>query len=77
MSQPPIKLGSRVEVTWMDAAFEQGWGAIGTLVDVSTCGYLVQQDDVIKVALNIDENGYYGEVMTIPTSTVKKVKVLR
>ena len=70
-----------VVVDWVDAAFEPGWKhsreARPTWSTCKTTGYLVVKNkQKIAIAMNVNDDGGYGETMVIPRSTVRKITVL-
>ena len=69
-----------VEIEWIDSAFNPGWHKADTVRDVAYCkttGYLVEKNKKrINVAMNVADNGDYGEAMAIPRSCVTKIRKL-
>ena len=66
-------------VDWVDSAFTPGWrlstSEAPTYSLCRTVGYLVEQSKKqVVIAMNVNEDGGYGESMAIPREIVRKVK---
>ena len=70
-----------VEVTWIDSAFNQGWRLPKFYVPPAECktvGYLTHDEkDFINVAMNVNDEGGWGEAMAIPRVCVRKIRRVR
>jgi hypothetical protein len=73
-----------VEVEWMDAAVTGGWKSLddqlkeSTPVSCRSAGYLLHRDKHrVVIAQNQDQEGKWSDTMTIPASTVKRVRHLK
>ena len=66
MDAPPVKLGSMVEIAWVDHTFHVGpYRAEGQGLTIRlSSGYLVRNDDeVVVVAQTRDDDGTYEECL--------------
>jgi hypothetical protein len=70
-----------IEVLWMDACTHTGWQSSdykASTVWVTTIGVEWENNkEYIAVALNIDEQGQPADIISIPKSCIKKVKVVK
>jgi hypothetical protein len=82
-----LKRGTGVEVFWIDAEADSGWGAVRSVAakasDVKTLGYVIHDNDVcIAVAGDIQsgepltEDSDVNRVIIIPKGMVTKVRKL-
>lgn len=74
----------RVEVTWVDATSHSGWFDISEMrekqpVTMYTLGYLTERNkNYVKMVRSIEAEGYaIGDVFTIPTGWIKRIKRLK
>jgi len=66
-----------LEVIWVDAACERGWGADpeGTTYRVCTVGVLTSvTKKQICLALQFSETGNHSDVMTIPRGMIREIR---
>lgn len=80
-----MKIGTRVEVRWIDSAFHRGWSSASqkrnemATSECRTVGYFIASDKVaVKLAMNMADKGEnYGDGISIPRVAVKKMRRLR
>ena len=76
-----MKKPKLVEVTWVDSAMTPGWKRAGTVVEPSECrttGYLTYKNkEVLNIAMQVNDDGGFGEAMAIPIVCVRKIRKLR
>ena len=71
-----------VAVEWVDSAFTAGWrvssDAVPTFSHCKTVGYLVEHSKrQIVIAMNVNDDGGYGDSMAIPRRVVRTVKKVK
>lgn len=80
-----MKIGTLIEVVWIDSAFHRGWSKAETkrqemgISECRTAGYFISAD---KLTLNVatstaDKGASYADGMSIPRAAVKTVRRLR
>ena len=71
-----------VEVKWVDSAFNQGWrlkyDSDTSISECKTVGYLIKKNKKqLVIAMNVNDDGGYGEAMAIPIECVKSIKKVK
>lgn len=72
-----------MEVTWIDSAFNRGWGdtaeklASLETVECRTVGYMLERKKSLKLAQSMASSDSFGDGIAIPASAVKRVRFLK
>ena len=76
-----MKAVTSVRVVWRDACFRGGWRNRERAtkecrpIRICTKGHLVSANrECIRVALSVDEDGDFGDVITIPRSCIESIE---
>lgn len=81
---PKTRTAPKVEISWVDATGHSGWQSVDEALDrkpvlMHTLGYVIEKTDkYIKMVRSVEDEGHdVGDVFTIPTDWIQRVKRLK